>query len=238
MPYQNVWCFNEPCPEGNIPIRLFVTTCLQNFQEGRYFHFQKVNKASITYVRICIIIDNTCSPWFHFQWTYLELPDCADVIYRFWLETFPSHSRACAQKSPFGRCGSRRDMVTVALAVLSGTWQSKGYLPKSHYNTGNLSRSGCASRHTLLDAIFVLPWKTFIHHLAILTAPNKTTTPIHLQSSTHLHPLSLVPRYFPSPSLSAELRDVKKKNRRVVFGRPCGFAKDTKSSVRMRPVTF
>lgn len=111
--------------------------------------------------------------------------------------------------SPFGKCGSWRDMVTIVL-IWNATWQSKGFLPKSHYNIGKLSRSGCASRHTLLDAIFVLPWKTFIHHLPTLTAPNKTTTPIHLQSSTHLHPLSLVPRYFPSPSLSAELRDVKK----------------------------
>lgn len=72
-------------------------------------------------------------------------------------------------------------------------------------------------RHATLYAIFVLPSKTFIHHLPTLTAPNKTTTPIHLQSSTHLHPDSLVPRYFPSPYLSSEFRDVKKKliNRRV-----------------------
>lgn len=45
---------------------------------------------------------------------------------------------------------------------------------------GQLSRSGCASRHSLLGAIFVQACKTFIQHLPTLTAPNKPTTPIHL----------------------------------------------------------
>lgn len=50
-----------------------------------------------------------------------------------------------------------------------------------------------ASCHSPSGAIFVLPWKTFIHHLPTLTAPNKPTTPIHL------HPLSLPLSRFHSP---------------------------------------
>lgn len=134
------------------------------------------------------------SLWFNFQWTYLKLPDGAGVICRFGLGTFLSLSPGCAQQSRSSKCGSWGEIVVVIWNV---TWQSKDFFPKSHYNIVKLCRSGCASRHTLLDAIFVLPWKTFIHHLPTLTAPNKTTTPIHLHSSTHLHPLSLAIFHLP-----------------------------------------
>jgi len=60
-------------------------------------------------------------------------------------------------------------------------------LPKRCYDIGKLFRRARASSHSLLGAIFVLPWKTFIHHPPTLTAPNKPTTPIHLHPSTHLH---------------------------------------------------
>ncbi len=91
-------------------------------------------------------------------------------------------------------------------------------------NIGKLSRRGCASCHSLLGAIFVLPWKTFIHHLPTLTAPNKPTTPIHLHPSTHLHPLSTSLALSLSLSLFlTSVGDLKKQHRRIVSGRPRGF---------------
>lgn len=36
---------------------------------------------------------------------------------------------------------------------------------KRVFDVGKLLRGACASRHSLLGAIFVLPWKTFIQHL-------------------------------------------------------------------------
>lgn len=75
-----------------------------------------------------------------------------------------------------------------------------------------VSRSSCASRHSLLGAIFVQACKTFIQHLPTLTAPNKPTTPIHLHPPPPSLPVPVLsfPPLPPSFPLSGAHRWLKK----------------------------
>lgn len=79
------------------------------------------------------------------------------------------------------------------------TWQSKGLI-RCRYDIFILgSFPACASRHSLLDAIFALPWITSIHRLPSLTAP---IDPPLLLLSTPPPSLSLHPGISPAPPLS------------------------------------
>lgn len=97
-------------------------------------------------------------------------------------------------------------------------------LEKRERENKQVSRSSCASRHSLLGAIFVQACKTFIQHLPTLTAPNKPTTPIHLHPPPPSLPVPVL-SFSPSPSLLSSLRcaSLIKKIQRVTLGLPEGY---------------